>query len=76
MDLMANCSSACPNQTSAASGQNTGSLRVMFAVTTAGTEGGARRSALEASKSYGVLSTLGMSDEISLVCANKISNEI
>ena len=48
----------------------------MFAVTTAGTEGGARRSALEASKSYGVLSTLGMSDEISLVCANKISKEI
>ena len=41
-----------------------------------GTDGGARRSALEVSKSSGVSSTLGMSDEISLVRANKISEEI
>ena len=53
---------ACANQTSAAIGQNTGSLRATLAAT-AGTDGGGRRSALETPKSSGVLSTFGMSDE-------------
>ena len=67
MDLMANCASACENQTSAASDQKTGSLRAMFAAT-AGTDKGTRRSALEVFKSSGVLSTLGMSDEKNHLC--------
>ena len=62
MDLMANCASA-------ASGQNTGSLRATFSAT-AGTGGGGRRSALDAPTSSGVLSTFGMSDKVSLVRAN------
>ena len=43
---------------------------------TVGTDGGGRRSALEAPNSSRVSSTFGMSNEISLVRANNISKEI
>ena len=54
-------------------GPEHGKFKSTFAATT---DGGGSRSALEAPTGSGVLSTLGMSDEISLVHANKFPKKL